>query len=115
MILFCGLIGVEAIACQIIIANIYYTSFSMPIGMMTAASSCIGKQIGSGDVAKARQYYAAYKHLSFFFILTCFIILYFSWNPLFSLFTTSEDILKIGRSIRLLICIVMVFDHWQGV
>ena len=61
---------------------------------------------------KAKQYYSAHKHLSAFFILAAFLTLYLLWNRLFGLFTTSEEIMKIGRETRLVVCIVMIFDHW---
>lgn len=114
MILFCGVIGVKEQACVVIVSNFLSLFFAIPLGMRTASSSCIGKCIGGKDVVKAKQYYQAYLYLCATVISVACITLFFSWRTIFNLYTSSAQIMKVAESSRPLICLILIFDHFQG-
>ena len=49
-----GYIGVEALACEVIIINIVSFVFMMPLGISFAASSLVGNYLGQGNPRQAK-------------------------------------------------------------
>ena len=76
MLLICGRIDVQTQAAQIIIINIYVILFCLGLGIQSAGCTCVGFQIGKGDLKNALDYYKVSKHFAIFLGLFSCVGLY---------------------------------------
>jgi len=60
------------------------------LGMRTATAASIGKQIGTGDIQKAKQYYQAHKQLSLMVTGVITVLCFILWGPIIGLYTDSS-------------------------
>jgi len=68
MVLMSGYIGVDEQATQIILLNIIGLCFFLALGLQQAATSCIGHEIGVGNVAQAKKFYQVSQQVSACFV-----------------------------------------------
>lgn len=76
MILIAGYIGVDEQASQFLVIQITDLLLMVAFGLQQAASSCIGQQIGKGDVTSAREFKSLLDIIGLTIFLTITIITY---------------------------------------
>lgn len=92
--------------------NIIGLCFFLALGLQQAATSCIGHEIGVGDVAKAKRFYKASQQVSVCFIGGAVFTLYVFHDYIIRVFTNIEAVHTIFGNVIVLAVMAALPDMW---
>ncbi len=105
--------GTDAMAAHQVGMNIMGLSFSFGDGLQAAAVALIGRSLGAGDKALAKEYGRICRMLGGVISVCLAVIYFFGAGFLFGLFFEEEHIVAIGVNIMRIIILVVVFQISQ--
>ena len=114
MVLISGYLGVVEQASCILIMQICALSYQVAIGLEQASCTLIGRQIGKGDVQKAKLFYKSFQWITTCMVATTSILVYFLKERIISLFTTDTRIQKTATSVLWIISLSNFPDGYKG-
>ena len=106
-------IGTQAMAAHQVGMNIMGLSFSFGDGLQATAVALIGRSLGQGDEALAKEYGKICRRIGLFvsFVLAC--LYFFGGHALMSAFFEEEEIVIIGVDITRIIIFIVLFQVSQ--
>ena len=113
--IFAGLIGVEELACQVVVITIIGFIFMLPLGISYAASALTGNYIGEGKIDLAKKF--AQMTVFFNIICTTIIVVLLSvyQDAVSNVFTNEPKVIKIFNETLWVLLIYIWFDTIHGV
>lgn len=109
-----GLVGTQAISAKIYISSIVFYVYVIGYSMGISASILMGWLTGAGEYDKAYRLINRLLKLTVALNLCFSVILFFGYKPVLSLFTKSEEIIELARTIFFIDIFVEVgraFNH----
>ena len=94
MLMLCGLISVHVQAAYFIENSIYVFYFCLAMGMQSAGCTCVGFQIGKGDVKTAKEYYRVSFHCVLAIAFLSSICFYTTFDSLIGFFTSDSRVIQ---------------------
>lgn len=113
--IFSGLLGVTALASEVVVINMVTFIFMLPLGISYSASALVGNYLGEGNVRDAKIYASLTIVLNI--ILTSIIVILIGVysDSLSGLFTNRDDIKEILNNIFWVLMLYIWFDTIHGV
>jgi MATE family multidrug resistance protein len=105
-----GALGANAMAASAFMLRYLILSFLPALGISSAVTALVGRYIGMGrpDLAMHRA------HLGFkvalVYLLTCGLVYFFGRRELIELFTTQDDVVRLGSILLIFAAVYQVFD-----
>jgi MATE family multidrug resistance protein len=90
--IFSGLLGVTALASEVVVINMVTFIFMLPLGISYSASALVGNYLGEGNIRDAKIYASLTIVLNVILTSIIVIIIGFNKRSLAALFTQREDI-----------------------
>lgn len=107
-----GYLGVIPQATNIILFQLTCLLYAIGVGLQSTACTLVGKQIGRGDVKKARSVFATFKYYAAAIIFSVTILFMLVRRQFLLMFTSDERILELGMSTSMIIAVGIIPDHW---
>ena len=114
MVLISGYLGVVEQASCILIMQICALSYQVAIGLEQASCTLIGRQIGKGDVPKAKQFYKTFQRITAAMVATTSLLVYFFKEKIVSLFTGDQSVQSTAASVIWIISFSNFPDGYKG-
>jgi MATE family multidrug resistance protein len=110
-----GYLGVTALAAHQLVLQVATTTFMIPLGLSTAAAVRIGQALGANDPARAKR--AGWLSIaSGASIMTCSGLMLAIFAPaILHLFTSSPEVIALGRKLLYVAACFQIFDGLQVV
>jgi len=113
--IFSGLMGVQALAAEVIVVNIVSMIFMVPLGISYSASAFTGYFLGQGKIDKARKYSRLTLCFNIFVTTVIIVFIILTRKSISSLFTQDAGTVKIVDDVFDIICYYIFFDTIHGV
>lgn len=112
--IYAGLLGVDELGANTIIANITFVVYMISVGIALTASSLIGKELGSGNYTNAKQlFYGTYLLAVVTSVAILFVAVVFT-EQILHLYTYNAEVITRIYPALFPVIILMCTDNVQG-
>lgn len=113
--IFSGLMGVEALAAEVIVVNLVTLVFMVPLGTGYAASAFTGYFLGQKKIDKAKKYSRLTLVFNILVTIVILIILYTAHDSIAAVFTQDAKTVAIVNDVLVILELYIFFDTIHGV
>ena len=114
LIIFSGLISVEALAGSVLLNNISFVTYMVPLGVSIAASALIGGELGKSNAREARYLYYCTLIIGVVTGVVLSIIVLLFRESVLGLYTDNEEVIKFATPSVIPLALLIFFDSIQA-